>query len=49
MNKNNASWCFWALEKRRLIGKRRVGRKVYYGSLEAINQLDRELRKKGQQ
>lgn len=49
MNKNNASWCFWALEKKHLIGKRRLGRKVYYGSLEAINQLDRELRKKGEQ
>lgn len=49
MNKNNASWCFWALEKKHLIGKRRLGRKVYYGSLEAINQLDRELMKKGEQ
>jgi len=46
VNKNNAIWCFWALEKKHLIGKRRLGRNVYYGSLEAINQLDRELRKR---
>ena len=47
LNKNNASWCFWALEKRRLIAKKRVGRKVYYGSLDAIEQLNRELKKRG--
>ena len=49
MNENNTIWCLWALEKRRFISKRRLGRKVYYGSLEAINHLDRELGKKGQQ
>ena len=49
MNENNASWCFWTLEKKHLIGKRRLGRRVYYGSLEAINQLDKQLKKKRQQ
>lgn len=49
MNKNNVGWCLWALEKKHLIGKRRIGRKVYYGSLEAINHLDRELSRKRQQ
>lgn len=48
MNENNASWCFWTLEKKRLIAKRRLGRRVYYGSLEAINQLDKQLKKKRQ-
>lgn len=46
MNKNNVAWCLWALEKKQLIGKRRVGRKVFYGSLEAISNLDKELAKK---
>ncbi len=46
MNRNNVGWCLWALEKKRLIGKRRMGRKVYYGSLEAINNLDKELMKR---
>jgi len=46
MNKNNVGWCLWALEKKHLIGKRRIGRKVYYGSLEAISHLDGELSKK---
>ena len=46
MNRNNVGWCLWALEKKRLIGKRRMGRKVYYGSLEAIGNLDRELKKR---
>lgn len=45
MNKNNVVWCLWALEKKQLIGKRRIGRKTYYGSLEAISNLDRELMK----
>ena len=46
MNRNNVGWCLWSLEKKRLIGKRRIGRKVYYGSLEAIEHLDKELKKK---
>jgi len=46
MNRNNVGWCLWALEKKRLIGKRRMGRKVYYGSLEAMSNLDKELRKR---
>ena len=46
MNRNNVGWCLWALEKKHLIAKRRVGRKVYYGSLEAISHLDKELKKK---
>jgi len=46
MNKNNVGWCLWALEKKHLIGKRRIGRKVYYGSLEAISNLEKELAKK---
>lgn len=46
MNKNNVGWCLWALEKKRLIGKRRIGRKVYYGSLEAIDHLDKELKRR---
>ena len=46
MNRNNVGWCLWSLEKKHLIGKRRIGRKVYYGSLEAIEHLDKELKKK---
>ena len=46
MNSNNVGWCLWALEKKRLIGKRRIGRKVYYGSFEAIKHLKKELKKK---
>ena len=46
MNKNNVAWCLWALEKKHLIGKRRVGRKVFYGSQEAITNLEKELAKK---
>ena len=44
----NASWCFWALEKKRLVRKKRLGRRVYYGSPEAIEHLNRELSRKGQ-
>jgi hypothetical protein len=46
MNRNNVGWCLWALEKKDLIRKRRIGRKVYYGSHEAIANLDKELAKK---
>ena len=49
MNKNNVGWCLWALEKRHLVAKRRIGKKVYYGSYEAISLLDRELSKRRQQ
>jgi len=49
LSKSNASWCCWALEKKGLIAKKRLGRRVYYGSLEAIGLLDTELSKKRQQ
>jgi predicted transcriptional regulator len=46
LSQNNASWCFWALEKRQLIRKKRIGRRVYYGSAEAIEYLNTELGKR---
>jgi len=49
MNRNNIGWSLWALEKRGLIGKRKVSRKVYYGSHEAIGKLDKSLSSDKQQ
>ncbi|HEY41738.1 MAG TPA: hypothetical protein G4O18_07755 [Dehalococcoidia bacterium] len=45
-SKRGVSFTLWALLKKRLIDKERVGKHIYFGSKSAISSLREQMRKK---
>ena len=45
MNQDTLNWSLWNLAKDKRIGKFKIGRRAYYGSNEAIEELRKRLTK----
>lgn len=45
LNQNTTDWVLWNLSNKKKIGKVKIGRRVYFGSNEAIEDLRKRLTK----
>jgi hypothetical protein len=45
VNQNTTDWVLWNLAKEKRIGRIKIGRRVYFGSNEAIEELRKKLPK----